>query len=171
MRTRNAAEGVEQLYSGGRVDQVWTSGEIDRFVAAAKTPEVGFIVRLACLTGLRRADLAKLAWSHVADAAIVMPTGKSRGRRNTVVPLINDTRTWLADIRTQQARRHAELCATAAKKRRPAPPIPTTVLSNNPRQTLDSPTVSNITHTAPMGPYSGGGASVGGGRATYRATV
>jgi integrase len=59
-----------------------------------------------------------------------MPTGKSRGRRNTVVPLIGDTRTLLADIRTQQAKRHAELCATAAKKRRPAPPIPTTVLSN-----------------------------------------
>jgi integrase len=128
--TRNAAEGVEQLYAGGRADQVWTSGEIDRFVAAAKTPEVGFIVRLACLTGLRRADLAKLGWSHVTDAAIVMPTGKSRGRRNTIVPLIGDTKTLLDEIRTQQATRHAELCATAAKKRRPAPPISTTVLSN-----------------------------------------
>jgi integrase len=126
----NAAEGVEQLYSGGRADQIWTAGEIDRFVAAAKTSEVGFIVRLACLTGLRRSDLAKLAWSHVTDTAIIMPTGKSRGRRNTVVPLIADAKTLLAEVRAQQVARHEELCATAAKKRRPMPPVPTTVLSN-----------------------------------------
>jgi hypothetical protein len=62
----NAAEGVEQLYAGGRVDQIWTSGEIDRFTAAAKTPEVGFSVRLACATGLRRSGNPSLITAYVA---------------------------------------------------------------------------------------------------------
>ena len=126
----NAAAGIEQLYQSDRADQIWTADEVTRFADAAKSPEVGYIVRLACLTGLRREDLAQLCWSHVGDLAIVKPTGKSRGRRTAVVPLLDETQQLLKEIRTQQDRRHAELVASAERKKRPAPPKPLTVLSN-----------------------------------------
>ncbi|MGH7018575.1 MAG: tyrosine-type recombinase/integrase [Brevundimonas sp.] len=126
----NAAAGVEQLYANDRADQVWTSDEVTRYVAAAKSPEVGFIVRLACLTGLRRDDLAQLMWSHVGDFAIVKPTGKSRGRRTAIIPLLDDAKELLTEIREQQTARYAQLCAVAEKKGRPAPLACLTVLSN-----------------------------------------
>lgn len=125
----NAAEGVPQLYKSDRADQVWTEAEIARFVAAATTPEIGFIIRLACLTGLRRGDLARLSWSHVGPSAIVMPTGKSRGRVNQIIPLIAETRQLLAEIRTLQQARHAAIQARAAAKGYPEPATPATVLS------------------------------------------
>ena len=113
----NAAAGVRQLYASERADQVWTEGEIARFTAGAGSPEVGFIVRLACLTGLRRSDLARLGWSHVGDAAIIMPTGKSRGRKTAVIPILPATRQLIAEIRAQQTIRFGELVERARKKR------------------------------------------------------
>lgn len=126
----NAAAGVEQLYASDRADQIWTPEEIQRYALAARSPEVAAIVPLACVTGLRREDLAGLMWSHVGEFAIVRPTGKSRGRKTAVVPLLDDARTLLAEIREQQARRYAELCDVAARKNRPAPPKALTVLTN-----------------------------------------
>lgn len=126
----NAAAGIKQLYTSNRADQIWTAEEIARYAAAAKSPEVGFIVRLACLTGLRREDLASLCWSHVGDLAIVKTTKKSRGKKTAVIPLLDDTKALLEEIRAQQRRRHSELTETAAKKKRPAPVECLTVLSN-----------------------------------------
>lgn len=126
----NAAAGIEQLYRSNRADMIWTADEIERFAVAAKSPEVGFIIRLAAVTGLRREDLATLAWSHVGELAIVKPTGKSRGQRTVVVPLVEEAKTLLAEIREQQRLRHAELCLKAELKKRPAPPAALTVLSN-----------------------------------------
>lgn len=126
----NAAAGIPQLYRNDRADQVWTPEEIAAYVRAAKSPEVGFIVQLACLTGLRREDLARLAWSHVGDFAITLPTGKSRGRSTAVIPLLDDTRTLLDKIREQQASRMEAIRAVASRKNRPEPPTPTTVLTN-----------------------------------------
>lgn len=126
----NAAAGIRQLYTSNRADQIWTTEEIERYAAAAKSPEVGFIVRLACLTGLRREDLASLCWSHVGDLAIIKVTKKSRGKKTAVIPLLDDTKDLLEEIRAQQRRRYTELAETAAKKKRPAPIECLTVLSN-----------------------------------------
>ena len=126
----NAAAGVSQLYKGNRADQIWTDEEIAAFVAGASSPEVGFIVRLACVTGLRREDLASLSWSHVGDVAIVKPTSKSRGTKSAIIPVLPETKELLAEIRGQQRRRHAELAAAAVRKGRPMPVEPLTVLSN-----------------------------------------
>jgi integrase len=126
----NIASGVSRLYAGDRADQVWTPGELAAFAAAAGSPEVAAITALACLTGLRRADLCRLAWSHVGELAIVMPTAKSRGRRSQVIPLLPQTRALLADIARNQAARLAELAAHAERHGRPAPPAATTVLTN-----------------------------------------
>lgn len=129
----NAVAGVSQLYKNNRADQIWTDAEIAAFVAAASSPEVGFIIRLACVTGLRREDLAELAWSHVGDVAIVKVTHKSRNRKTpktAIIPLLPETRALLAEIREQQQRRLAELAQVAARKGRPAPVAPLTVLSS-----------------------------------------
>jgi integrase len=126
----NAAAGTEQLYESSRADQIWTADELALFALAAPSPEVGVIPWLACQTGLRREDLATVAWSHVGRNAIVKPTFKSRGRRNAIVVLDNETRELLAQIRAQQERRHAELCERARKLQRPGPPMPLTILSN-----------------------------------------
>lgn len=126
----NIAAGVEQLYKSDRADQIWTGEEIAAYRAAAPSPEVSFIIPLACVVGLRREDLIKLTWAHVGDLAIVFATGKSRGRRSVTVPLLPDAKDLLAEIKVQQDRRHAELVAVAAKKKQPAPPVCLTVLSN-----------------------------------------
>lgn len=126
----NAAAGVTQLYKGNRADQIWTDAEVSAFVDAASSPEVGFIIRLACVTGLRREDLASLAWSHVGDVAIVKPTSKSGGKKSAIIPILPETTALLAEIREQQRRRQDELIAQAARKGRPAPVAPLTVLSN-----------------------------------------
>lgn len=126
----NIAAGVSQLYEGSRADQIWTEAERARFRAAAPSPEVGFAVELACLTGLRLSDLVRVADPHVGDLAISLPTGKSRGRRIATVPLLPETRQLLEQIRAQRDRRHAKLVANAVRKKRPEPPKAITLLSN-----------------------------------------
>lgn len=129
--TINAAAGISQLYSSDRADQIWTPEEIAAYRKAALSPQHAHIVPLACLTGLRRTDLTKLCWSHVGDAAIIMPTGKSRGRKTQVIPLLPATKLLLAEIRADQAARHAELLKTKpGRDHRPHPPEPLTVLTN-----------------------------------------
>jgi hypothetical protein len=43
-------------------------------------------------------DLVRVSWSHVGADAIVMRTGKSRGRREAIVPLYDALRDVLAAI-------------------------------------------------------------------------
>lgn len=105
----NAASGIDDLYVNNRADVIWTAEEIAAFTAQAASPEVGFILRLACLTGMRREDLARLEWGHCNDVAIALPTGKSGGRKNATVPLLAETKLLLAEIRAQQALRGFEL--------------------------------------------------------------
>lgn len=128
----NAIAGVAQLYASDRADQIWTAQDLAAFAKAAPSPEVAVIPQLACLTGLRRTGLTRLALSHVGDLAIVMPAAKKRkGKaRDVVIPLLPETKALLVEIRARQLARHAELTAQAAKKRRPPPPEPTTVLTN-----------------------------------------
>ena len=40
----------------------------------------------------------RLAWSHIGDDAIVLPTGKSRHRREAIIPLYDDLRAVLARV-------------------------------------------------------------------------
>jgi integrase len=124
----NHAEGFGQLYTANRADQIWTQQDIAAYCARAKSAEVGFIVRLACLTGLRRDDLRTLAWSHVFETSIRRTTAKTK--TEVSIPLIAETRALLAEIRKAQEARHAALCVTAQKKGCPEPPRCLTVLSN-----------------------------------------
>lgn len=93
----NPCEGIKQLYSGNRSEIIWTDSDI---AALKKTcsPEIAHAVDLASYTGLRLGDLLRLSWSHVGEDAITLATGKSRGRREAVIPLYDDLRNVLARI-------------------------------------------------------------------------
>ena len=82
----NPCEGIKQLYSGDRSEIIWTNSDI---AAIRKTcsPEIAHAVDLASHTGLRLGDLLCLSWSHVGEDAITIATGKSRGRREAIIPL------------------------------------------------------------------------------------
>jgi integrase len=95
--TSNPCEGIKQLYSGDRSEIIWTNADI---VALKKTcpVEVAHAVDLAAHTGLRLSDVLRLSWSHVGEDAITFATGKSRGRREAIIPLYDDLRDVLARI-------------------------------------------------------------------------
>jgi len=60
--------------------------------------EIADAVDLAAHTGLRQGDLLKLSWSHIGEHEIIIATGKSRGRREAIIPLYPDLRNVLARI-------------------------------------------------------------------------
>ena len=93
----NPCEGIKQLYSGDRSEIIWTDSDI-AILKKTCSPEIAYAVDLASHSGLRLSDLLRLSWSHVEENAIRFPTGKSRGRREAVIPLYDDLRGVLAKI-------------------------------------------------------------------------
>ena len=131
--TTNVLLGHKGIYKCDRADQIWRPDEIARYEAAAPSPEVAVVIRLACLTGLRRGDLVRLEWAHVGEDAIVLTPNKTSHRtdpKEVVVPLLNDTVTLLQGIREQQDHRWRKMAERAASKGQPIPPRPGTVLTN-----------------------------------------
>ena len=53
---------------------------------------------LRLILGLRLGDLLRLSWSHVGEDAITITTGKSKHRREAIIPLYDDLRAVLASI-------------------------------------------------------------------------
>ena len=56
--------GIKRVHVGHREHEPWPRELIDRFMAEA-SPRLGFAVRLALGTGLRRSDLVKLRWDDL----------------------------------------------------------------------------------------------------------
>jgi len=102
----NPCEGIKQLYSGDRREIIWSVADITQLKAGSadeKKPrpcpiEIAHAVDLAATTGLRLSDLLRLSWSHVSDDAITITTGKSKHRREAIVPLYDDLSAALASI-------------------------------------------------------------------------
>lgn len=93
----NPCEGLKQLYSNSRSDIIWTDEDIAR-IRPHCSIEVQHAIDLAAHTGLRAGDLVRLSWSHVGEDAIVVTTGKSRHRREAIIPLYDDLRALLKRI-------------------------------------------------------------------------
>ena len=74
------------------------SGENASELTAIGSPELAHAVDLASHTGLRLGDLIRLSWSHVGEDAIVLRTGKSRQRREAIIPLYDELRVVLDRI-------------------------------------------------------------------------
>ncbi|OYY72416.1 tyrosine-type recombinase/integrase [Sphingomonas sp. 28-63-12] len=99
----NVAAGIPKLYHGGeRAEIIWTEDELTRLADHASADVIDG-VRLACLTGLRRADLVALTWAEIGERAIVRKALKSsKGKRRTAtVPIVGELRTLLAMLRTR----------------------------------------------------------------------
>ena len=101
--TVNVAAGIPTIYQGGqRAEVIWTDDDFAHFLAVAQTP-VSDAVRLAALTGLRRADLVALKWSDIGEFAIqVTAQKKSAGKRRRVrMPIIPGLRELLDELKTR----------------------------------------------------------------------
>lgn len=110
---RNPCEGIKGLYSSNRSEIIWTDADMKQ-VKAVSAREVGWAVDLAAHTGLRLSDLIRLSWSHVGENEIVMPTGKSGGTKEAVIPLYADLRAVLAHIPKK-----SPIVLTSARWKRP----------------------------------------------------
>lgn len=93
----NPCEGIKGLYSNNRAEIIWLGSDLDQLRTKASA-EVMWAVDLAAHTGLRVSDLVRLSWSHIGDDAITIATGKSRQRREAIIPLYDDLRALLARI-------------------------------------------------------------------------
>ena len=93
----NPCEGIKHLYSNDRADIIWTDTDV-ALIKKTCSAEIALAVDLAGHTGLRLGDLLRLSWSHVQEDAIVLTTGKSRHRREAIIPLYGALRDVLARI-------------------------------------------------------------------------
>jgi integrase len=85
---------IKNLYAADRSDRIWAGEDLQKLEAAASA-EVFLAARLAALTGLRQGDLLRLSWSHVGPLAIEMRTGKSTGKKRTLIPIYGELRAVL----------------------------------------------------------------------------
>jgi integrase len=93
----NPCDGIKQLYSGNRSDIIWTDADIAQLKKTC-SPEIAHALDLAAHTGLRLGDLLRLSWSHVGEDAIIIATGKSRHRREAIIPLYDALKDVLASV-------------------------------------------------------------------------
>jgi integrase len=93
----NPCEGIKQVYKVNRSEIIWTDSDIAHLKVTC-SKEVALAVDLAAYTGLRVGDLIRLSWSHVGEDAIIISTGKSRHRREAIIPLYDDLRDLLKRI-------------------------------------------------------------------------
>jgi integrase len=101
----NVADRIGTLYRGGsRAEIVWTDEDVERFTATAVALEQPHIIdglRLAALTGLRRADLVTLTWDNVGEFALVKKALKAsrRKRRFATMPRIPELDALLEELK------------------------------------------------------------------------
>ncbi|MBB4262676.1 site-specific integrase [Bradyrhizobium sp. CIR3A] len=93
----NPCEGIKRLYSNDRSEIIWTDADIQQ-IKKTCSPEIAAAVDLAAHTGLRLGDLVRVSWSHIGEDAILLTTGKSRHRREALVPLYDALREVLERI-------------------------------------------------------------------------
>jgi integrase len=93
----NPCEGIKHLYTNDRSEIIWTDSDIAH-IKQTGSAEIADAIDLASHTGLRLGDLIRVAWSHVEEDAIVLTTGKSRHRREAIIPLYGALRDVLARI-------------------------------------------------------------------------
>ena len=93
----NPCEGIKQLYSATALR---SSGLMPTSPSSRRrcSAEIAYAVDLAAHTGLRLGDLLRLSWSHVGEDAICITTGKSRHRREAIIPLYDALEGLLASI-------------------------------------------------------------------------
>jgi integrase len=100
----NVAEGIPKLWKGAhREEIIWTAADRQKVRDTQAQPVVDAI-ELACLTGLRLADLATLEWANVGEHAIILTAAKrSKGKRYRVtIPIYPALASHLATLRARK---------------------------------------------------------------------
>lgn len=116
--------GADRPYEADRSDVIWEAPDFAAFMPHASV-EIREAVELDSLTGLRRGDLIRLAWSAVGEHAILWKTGKSKGKGTARVPMMDETKALLQRIRDRYA------AAMEVKRPDRRKPLPDTILSNS----------------------------------------
>jgi integrase len=103
----NMAARIPALYRiGERVEIIWTHDDMQRFALIAARRGKQHVcdgMHPAALTGLRRADLVTLQWSHVGETAICKKALKSRRRKRqyVTVPIVPALAFLLEELRSR----------------------------------------------------------------------
>jgi Phage integrase family. len=95
--SNNPCVAIPNLYHANRADIIWTDDDLAALLKVA-SPEVGWVARLAVLTGLRQGDLLRLRWDQISDTHILVRTSKSRNRRTAVIDKGEALKELLAEI-------------------------------------------------------------------------
>jgi integrase len=93
----NPCEGIKHLYTVDRSEIIWTDADIAQLKKTCSV-EIAHAVDLAAHTGLRLGDLLRVSWSHVQEHTIEIATGKSKHRREAIIPVYDALRAVLATI-------------------------------------------------------------------------
>lgn len=93
----NRAENIEYVYQRPTEGRIWSLDEQNLFLANAPW-HLRAVFTLGMYTGLRRGDLAGLPISAVSREHIIIPTGKSRGQTQAIVPIIPQLRAMLDEL-------------------------------------------------------------------------
>jgi integrase len=94
----NPCEGIKKLHDGSdRASRIWTDEHMAQLKQTCRA-DIANVVDLAAHTGLRQGDLLRLSWSHIGKDAITIATGKSRHRREAIIPLYSALREVLGRI-------------------------------------------------------------------------
>jgi integrase len=108
--TTNIAAGIPCLYAGGgRAEIIWLPEEIELFVETALSlgkRGLADAVRLAAVTGLRRADLVTVSEIHLKPAAIFKKALKKSGRnrRHVTIPRVHALEQLLGELQGRPRR-------------------------------------------------------------------
>lgn len=95
----NLCAKLDGIYQTDRSGLIWTDADLDKLAKAKhSSPELVQAAKLAALTGLRQGDLLRLAWWHIKPHSIEIETGKSGGRKTTLIPLYGELRTYLEEL-------------------------------------------------------------------------
>jgi integrase len=92
----NPCAGIKRLYKADRAALIWTADHLAELEKHA-SPVIWRAAKLASLTGLRKADLLRLAWTHVQPNYIEIRTAKTGS--TAVIPLYDELRAFLATIK------------------------------------------------------------------------
>lgn len=99
--TANPCLGMPNAYKADRSDRIWQPEDLERLAKTAPA-HVMAAARLAALTGLRQSDLLRLAWSHIGELAIELPTNKSgargKAKRSALIPVYGELRALLDSL-------------------------------------------------------------------------
>lgn len=95
---KSPVEGVPGIYRNDRASLIVEAHELAAILAKV-TPVAARAIGLAAALGLRREDIISIKWADVHKNFIRFETGKSRGKKRVVVPLLGDAATIIEEAR------------------------------------------------------------------------